>query len=277
MLEQRVIDVLRRDPGFDGRVAHVGQSVARRLGDLPLRIARADHRRLHAVERPVAACRSAARCRIACASVSESSACSRGRRAVRRALACLGEHETCRSPTVRPAARSSSGTIGRVLRQAAIDDVGECARRVRRNLVQRGAVFVDVRDEHGRRELRVERKSSRQREVADDAERVDVAACVDDVARHLLGAEIVHRAEHLARRRERRRFGQSRDAEVGDERATARAVDENVLSLDVAVDHAARVRVAERLATSRELTKYLATRAMRPRSRMRCAIESPST
>ena len=129
-----------------------------------------------------------------------------------------------------------------------------------RDLVQRRRRLGDVRDQHGRRQLRVERKAARQREVADDAERVDVAARVDAVAGHLLGAQVVHGAEHLAGRRERRRLGQARDAEVGDQRAPGGAVDENVLGLHVAVDDAARVRVAERLGDVAQLADDLAAR-----------------
>ena len=69
-----------------------------------------------------------------------------------------------------------------ILGETAVDDVGQGARRERRDGVQRRRRLGDVRDEDGRRELGVERETARQREVADDAERIDVAARVDRVA-----------------------------------------------------------------------------------------------
>ena len=109
---------------------------------------------------------------------------------------------------------------------------------------------------------------------ADDAERVDVAARVDRVARDLFGAEVVHGAEHLSRRRERRRLGEPRDAEVGDERASGRRVEQNVLGFHVAVNDAMVVGEPQRARDVTQLAQRLRAGRVAARSRMRCASDS---
>ncbi|CAA9298234.1 MAG: hypothetical protein AVDCRST_MAG11-638 [uncultured Gemmatimonadaceae bacterium] len=106
--------------------------------------------------------------------------------------------------------------------------------------------------EHRRGVARREGRRAGEHLVADDAERVDVAPPVDlALAERLLRAHVGRGAQHHAdlgeplgaRARERAR----RDAEVGDHGAAALAVEQDVVGLDVAVHHAARVRVGERV------------------------------
>ena len=184
----------------------------------------------------VAACRFAARSHTACACFSERSART-GHRSLLALLPRLVERARERGARV--------VAIARRFRETAIDDGGERVRHVRRNRLQRRRSLRDVRDDHGRRALVVERKTAAERLEGDDAERVEVAASVDLVAGDLLGAHVVDGAEHLSRHRERRGLGDAGDAEVGDHRAPGVRVEENVLRLDVAVHDAALVRVGE--------------------------------
>ena len=103
---------------------------------------------------------------------------------------------------------------------------------------------------HHRRRVRcLERQLAGEHQVADDAERIDVAAAVGlALAERLLGRHVRRRADRDARDRELRvALGRARDAEVGDHRAPALAIDQNVLRLDVAVhDAVARARTRAR-------------------------------
>ena len=79
-------------------------------------------------------------------------------------------------------------------------------------------------------------------------ETVDVGAGVQLDAQRLLGTHIAGGADGLPRLRERRRTrgaDRSRDPEIGDDRMAARQ--QNVLGLDVAVDHPLRMREGERV------------------------------
>ena len=111
---------------------------------------------------------------------------------------------------------------------------------------ERNGLLVHVRDQHRRRQWSVEGELSAQHRVARDAQRVDIAPRVDTLAAHLLGAEVIDGPEHLAGGREGRRLAHARDAEVGDHRASRDRVEEDVLGLHVAMNHAVRVRVPER-------------------------------
>ena len=96
--------------------------------------------------------------------------------------------------------------------------------------------------------------SPAQHVVAEHAQRVDVAAAVDvELARGLLGRHVVRRAERARRvgahRIERT---QQRDAEIREHRATAAALEQNVLGLEIAMDDAVAVRRVER---QREVAK----------------------
>ena len=137
-------------------------------------------------------------------------------------------------------------TCGGILGQATVDELRERAGRVGRDVAHPWRRFDDVRDEHGRSTLAVEGQAARECAEGDDAERVLIAAAIHRLAAHLLGAHVVHRAEHLAGGSERLRFGDTGDAEVGDHSAAGRALDEDVLRLHVPMDDAVRVRVIER-------------------------------
>ena len=80
-------------------------------------------------------------------------------------------------------------------------------------------------------------------------ERVEVDARVDRLLAHrLLGTHVLRRAEReagLRHARSARLLHGERDAEVRDERVPA--LQQNVLGLDVAMDHAVLVRVVERV------------------------------
>ena len=86
-----------------------------------------------------------------------------------------------------------------------------------------------------------ERNRSGEHLVEDDAQRVDVGALIERDSLHLLGRHVVRRADDPPRFGQAgilERLGQS---EVGDGHAPA-AVDENVLRLQVAMNHALLVR-----------------------------------
>ena len=93
------------------------------------------------------------------------------------------------------------------------------------------------------------RRMARQHLVQHAAERVDVGARGDLLlGGRLLGAHVVRRAERqagLGHPPAGRRAHRQRDAEVGDHRPAV--LQQDVLGLDVAVDHAVAVRVVERV------------------------------
>ena len=94
---------------------------------------------------------------------------------------------------------------------------------------------------------RLEGQAAAHGEIANDAERVDVAASVDRLVRGLLRAHVVRGPHDLAR------IGCGagiitavRDAEVGHHRAARARFEQDVVWLDVAVHDAAPMRVSER-------------------------------
>ncbi len=77
------------------------------------------------------------------------------------------------------------------------------------------------------------------------AERVDVGALIDGLARRLFGRHVGERSDDRAGRgRKRARLGRTRDPEVGDDRLLG-VVDEDVGGLEIAVDDASLVRGAK--------------------------------
>ncbi len=98
---------------------------------------------------------------------------------------------------------------------------------------------------HGGRGRAAEGALARQELVEDDAGREQVGATVDGESHDLLGRHVARRAEHRAHLRHVRRFD-VRDAEIGDLDAAVLEQDD-VGRLDVAVNDAEPVRVAERV------------------------------
>ena len=99
-----------------------------------------------------------------------------------------------------------------------------------------------MRGQHARQRRRRERLRAREDLVQHHPHRVDVAARVELIALHLLGAHVVRRADDEARLGHPfLRLGHPRDAEVH-QLHLALVVDEDVLRLDVAVDDPLLVR-----------------------------------
>ena len=93
------------------------------------------------------------------------------------------------------------------------------------------------------------RRLAREHFIKHGAERIDGGASVDHaVARRLLGRHVLRRAERQAGLGDPSAAGirdGQRDAEVGDDRLPV--LEQNVLGLEVAVDHAVTVGLAERI------------------------------
>ena len=115
----------------------------------------------------------------------------------------------------------------------------------------------------------------REQLVREQADRVDVHAMIcSRIRRELLGRHVGRRADrHAGGGAAMRRNGRTqrlRDAEVGDERVQARRQD--VVGLDVAVHHAARMRVRECVHHVVQDAHDIAHRqALLPRERARAA------
>jgi len=100
-----------------------------------------------------------------------------------------------------------------------------------------------VRDQYGRRQLRLEGKATAEREESDDAKRVDVAARVEPAAFELLGRHVGRRADDDPDARQRRRVDAARPGQPEVEQPDgAVGGDHDVARLDVAVDDAGGVR-----------------------------------
>ena len=144
----------------------------------------------------------------------------------------------------------------------------EILRHVAAALLDRDRPLGDVLDENRRRAVGDERRLAGQHLIAEDAERIQIAAAVDRaLARGLLGRHVRRRADRDARRREPRvaLADRARDTEVGHHRAAALRVDQDVVGLDVAVDDAALVGVGERVG-------HVAQRAARLVDRQRAVV-----
>ena len=147
--------------------------------------------------------------------------------------------------------------------------------------VHRLRPLADVLHQHRRRARRLEGEPPGEHLVADDAERVEIAAAVDlAVARRLLGRHVGRRADRDAgggEPRVRALLDRARDAEVGHHRAAVILVEQDVVGLDVAVDHAARMRVGERVRDLGAGSRRVSAIGMRPSSCSRFASVGPST
>ena len=87
--------------------------------------------------------------------------------------------------------------------------------------------------------------------ISEDAKRVEIAPSVDfPLARRLLWGHVGRRADRHAGRREAAvapTVHRARDAEVGDHGTARHRIEQDVVGLDVAVHHAAIVRVRQRV------------------------------
>src|SRR5262249_6016370 len=105
-----------------------------------------------------------------------------------------------------------------------------------------------------RRGLR-ERGLAREQLVERDAEAIDVAASVR-LASEPLGRHVLERADEVPGMREVGLLDQLRDAEIGDPDLPA-IVEQEVRWLDVAMQHALRMRVCQRLSDLNADTGHL--------------------
>ena len=179
--------------------------------------------------------------------------CRSGR--VDRALA--GEHHRRRLGRLRRDATSSRDrlqvgvhrggrlvAVGRLLRERADDDEVEVGRDVRTEVRRSGRRLREVLHRDLDRAVARERHLAGEQLEEDDPRRVEVRRLVDRRAACLLRGEVLRGADDRALLRHLARAG-ARDAEVRDLH-DALGVDDDVVRLDVAVDDAVAVRVAER-------------------------------
>ncbi|MCU0241095.1 MAG: hypothetical protein MUF51_01575, partial [Vicinamibacteria bacterium] len=125
-------------------------------------------------------------------------------------------------------------------RQALHDDIVEARRNVGGEGARFGTAFRLVAQGQRQRHVVARRPPPGQHLEQDQADSIDVGACVDALAAGLLGREIGHRAHHGADRRDLLDPGVIGDAEVHHDRA-ALAVDHDVARLEIAMDDAALV------------------------------------
>ena len=138
--------------------------------------------------------------------------------------------------------------VGGMLLQRAHDGGRERSRRLGTRALDRDGPLGDVLgDDHAVGALKGRR--ARQHLVGHDAERVEIAPAVDLLAGRLLGAHVRGRPDGDALPRAAgaalARHG-PRDAEIGQHRAAGGLVEQHVLGLHVAVDHAGAPRRFER-------------------------------
>ena len=135
--------------------------------------------------------------------------------------------------------------IDRSLGQAAIDGVRERRRQLRGAGGDRRHRLRGVLHEQRGRGVGLERRTPGGGEVQRDAERVQVGPTVHDIAQRLLRRHEARGAEHAVGRRVPV-VAESGDAEVGEQKAPADVLDEDVVGLHVAVHDAAFMRVGQR-------------------------------
>ncbi len=141
-----------------------------------------------------------------------------------------------------------SGTVGplsSVLGETAIDRLGQAARHERRHGAERRGRLGHLFGKHLGRLLRFERQRARECEIADDAERVEVAPPVHNFAQRLLGTHEFRRSHHFAGGQRTRAGDRTGNPEIRDEHAAA-VLEQDIVGLDVAMDDALRMRVGER-------------------------------
>ena len=109
--------------------------------------------------------------------------------------------------------------------------------------------------QHRRRVARLERQLPRQHLIADNPQRIQIGAAIHLALSHrLLRTHIRWRAYGNAGRRQLLvPFGRPRNAEVGDHHAPRRAIQQDIVGLDIAVHHARAVCV---LQCARHVAQY---------------------
>ena len=135
-------------------------------------------------------------------------------------------------------------SVGRVLGQSLADDAFDLLRETRSQLLHRPRLLVDDGVEHGPFAVPAERKRPGGHLVEDDAERPDVGAGVDVLARGLFGGHVGDRADGHPRDRHPGLAGQLGQAEVED-LGLSIGRDHDVARLDVAVDDAVLVGLGQ--------------------------------
>ena len=149
--------------------------------------------------------------------------------------------------------------VGRALREQRRDHLGEEVRDLGVDLADAGGPRLDVGAEQLEHPLPLEGRAPRRELVEDDAERVQVGGRSDVGGARLLGRRVAERADELAVGGQRG-VGAAHlgHAEVGDAHASV-VGQEDVLGLQVAVDHPRRV---ERRQAARGLPGDLAEQAL---------------
>ncbi len=176
----------------------------------------------------------------------------RARRAVADRLDGLGAprrgHHDIGQDRVAQRARRGPAIVGR-LHQGPLDRRAQPRRRVGSQLGDGPRPLAHVLHQQRHRVAGRERHAAGEHLVGEHAQGVDVAAPVQlTLAHRLLGRHVGGRADGGAGRGEPRAgLHRAGDAEVGHHRAPGVAVEQDVVGLDVAVDHAALVRVVERV------------------------------
>lgn len=132
-------------------------------------------------------------------------------------------------------------TLRRLLREQLVEHRLQ-HRKVRRQLRQGCG---DVHDAHRERILGLIRHAPEQQLMEHDTERVQVGATVERQSTRLFGTHVVRRADDGAGVRHARVVGGTRNAEVGEHRGAVFA-QQDVVGLDVAVDHALALGIAQR-------------------------------
>ena len=164
----------------------------------------------------------------------------------RRRLGGLGGDATAARDRLEVGVHRGGGlvAVGGLLRERADDDEVEVVGHVRPELGRRRRRLREVLHRDLDRAVAGERHLAGEQLEEDDARRVEVGGLVDRRAARLLGGEVLRGADDRALLRHLARAGAG-DAEVRD-LDDALGVDDDVVRLDVAVDDAVAVRVAER-------------------------------
>ena len=135
----------------------------------------------------------------------------------------------------------------RFFRQTLVDHGCDWPRHRWRNAAQRRRRLGHVADQN-RVRCALEGESIAQRMESDHAQRIHITARVERVVARLLGAHVVHGAEHAAVGSQTGigRTQVARDTEIGDDGTATFTIDQNIVRLHIAVDHAPGVCVRER-------------------------------